>query len=492
MPERKPAARRSARAGQSPQRAPDAVLAAIADYVMRGEVRSAKAYAMARLCLLDAMACALDAQAWPECTKLLGPTVPGATLPRGARVPGTAYCLEPVKAAFDISSAIRWLEYSDTWVGVDGGHPSDNLGAILAVADHLARNARALRRPAPTMHEVLTALIQAYEIQGVLYLDMEFIALGLDSVSLVTVAASAVTTRLLGGNREQVLNALSNAWLDGVSPRLYRMGENAGWRKCWAAGDAAGRAVQHALRAVRGEMGYARALSEPRWGFSDAVMHGRPVRLLRPLGLHVVQNVLFKIPFPAHFHTQTASECALRLHPLAKDRLHEIRAIHMRAHRRTMESTYNDGPLPTAASRDPCVQYVAAVVLLQGALSPRDFEDAMAADPRIDALRAKMTVREDAGFTRDFFAADKRAHSHAMRIEFADGSSTPEVRIDYPLGHPRRRREGLPVIEAKFRRSVQAFFGPARRRRILRHCADLESLERLPVDRFMALFAAEP
>ncbi len=466
---------------------PDALLKKIADYVTDHTIRDRKAYEMARYCLLDAMACALDAQEYPECTKLLGPTVPGADFAQGARVPGTHYALEPVKAAFDIGTAIRWLEYSDTWVGVDGGHPSDNLGAILAVADYLARQSRASRRRRLTVHDVLTAMIKAYEIQGILYLDMDFISMGLDSVSLVTVASSAVATQLLGGSREQIINAVSNAWLDGVSPRLYRMGDNAGWRKSWAAGDAASRGVMHALFAVKGEMGYPKALSLPKFGVIDAILHGRPIELRRPLGSHVVRNILFKVPFPAHFHTQTAAECALRLHPLVKDRIADIKTIHMSAHLRTMQSTVNDGPLASAASRDPCVQYVAAFVLLNGSLTPRDFDDEAASDPRIDSLRSRMVVTEDQAFTAAFFDPAIRSHTHEMCIEFKDGSSLPPVRVVFPLGHPKRRREGIPCVQEKFNRSVQQMFPLSRQKRIFRSCQDLETLEKLPVDTFMAL-----
>ena len=468
--------------------AADRVLTRIADYVIRHTIGRRSAFEMACYCLLDSIACALDAQAYPECTKLLGPTVPGALMANGVPVPGTNFRLEPVKAAFDISTAIRWLEFSDTWVGVDGGHPSDNLGAILAIADYLCRNGPPQRRHRLMMSEVLVALIKAYEIQGTLYLTTDFIELGLDSVSLVSVASSAIATHMLGGSRGQIINAVSNAWLDGVSPRLYRMGANAGWRKSWAAGDAASRGVIHALFALRGEMGYHRALSEPRWGFCDAVMRGKPITIERAFGSRIVESILFKVPFPAHFHTQTASECALRLHPLVKGRIGDIKAIHMRAHQRTMQSTYNAGPLPTSASRDPCVQYVAAIVLLFGKLTPRDFEDEVAADPRIDVLCSKMTVREDEGFTRNFFDSRKRTHSHSMRIVFRDGSSTPEVQVDYPMGHAKRRPEGLPVVASKFRRSVDNAFSPQRQRRIFEACGSLQSLEQMPVDKFMDLF----
>jgi 2-methylcitrate dehydratase len=420
---------------------------------------------------------------------LLGPIVPGATLVNGARVPGTRYHLEPVKAAFDISTAIRWLEYSDTWFGTDGGHPSDTLGAVLAAADYLSR-ARSGGGKVLSVGEVLTALIKAYEIHGVLLVRNNFIDLGLDGIGVVAVAAAAVVTQMLGGSHEQIVNAVSNAWLDGGSPRLYRIGHNAGPRKAWAAGDAASRGVMHALFAMRGEPGYPAALTTPKWGVSDAVLHGNPIVLGRALGSHIVENVLFKVPFPAQFHTQTASECALRLHPLAKSRIDDIERVHLRTHAKTMESACKTGPLHNAASRDHCVQYVAAIVLLHGNLTAEDYEDHVAADPRIDVLRRKMVVAEDRQFTKDFSYPRKRSNANAMYIEFRDGSKSPEVRIDYPVGHPRRRSEALPLVEQKFQRSVEAFLPRKRHDAVLKVSGSLARLQRVPFHHFMDLFAA--
>lgn len=464
----------------------DRVLSQIAEYVTRKKIARKSAYEMARYCLLDSLACGLEAPAHPDCARLLGPVVPGATLANGARVPGTRYRLEPIKAAFDISTAIRWLEHSDTWFGTDGGHPSDCLGAVLAVADYMSRKGdRAF-----TVGDVLTALIKVYEIHGVLLLENNFIDLGLDGIVVVDVASAAVATHMLGGSAERIVNAVSNAWLDGASPRLYRIGHNAGPRKAWAAGDAASRGVMHALFALRGEPGYPAALTTPKWGVSDAVLHGNPIVLGRALDSHIVENVLFKVPFPAHFHTQTASECALRLYPLVKDCIHDIKRVHMRTHAKTLQSAYKTGPLHNAASRDHCVQYVAAIVLLHGSLTTEDYEDDAAADPRIDVLRAKMIVTEDKQFTKDFYDVRKRSNTNAMRIEFRDGSMTPEARIDYPVGHPRRRPEALPLVEAKFRRSVERFLPRKRQAAVLKACGDLARLRRFAFDDFMDLFAA--
>lgn len=468
---------------------PDRVLTDIADYATKAKIISKSAYEMARYCLLDSLACGLEAQAHPDCARLLGPVVPGATLANGARVPGTRYRLEPVKAAFDISTAIRWLEHSDTWFGTDGGHPSDTLGAVIGVADYVSR-ARSKGGSAMTVREVLAALIKAYEIHGVLLIKNNWIDLGLDGIGVVAVASAAVATQMLGGSRDQVLNAVSNAWLDGASPRLYRIGHNAGPRKAWAAGDAASRGVMHALFALRGEPGYPAALTTPKWGVSDAVLRGNPITLGRALDTHIVENVLFKVPFPAQFHTQTASECALRLHPLVKNRVEDIKRVHMRTHAKTIQSAYKTGPLHNAASRDHCVQYVAAIVLLHGDLTTEDYEDHAAADPRIDVLREKMVVTEDKQFTKDFYDARKRSNPNAICIDFRDGSKTAEVRIDYPVGHPRRRSEALPLVEQKFRRSVEAFLPRKRHDTVLEACGSLTHLQRLPFHEFMDLFAA--
>jgi len=473
----------------SQKRRTDRVLNDIAAYATKKKNIRKPAYEMARYCLLDSLACGLEAQAHPDCARLLGPVVPGATLANGARVPGTRYRLEPIKAAFDISTAIRWLEHSDTWFGTDGGHPSDTLGAVLAVADYVSR-ARSNGATALSVREVLTALIKAYEIHGVLLIKNNFIDLGLDGIAVVAVATAAIATQMLGGSHEQVVNAVSNAWLDGTSPRIYRIGHHAGPRKAWAAGDAASRGVMHALFAMRGEPGYPAALTTPKWGVSDAVLHGNPIVLGRALDSHIVENVLFKVPFPAQFHTQTASECALKLHPLVKTRIEDIERVPMRTHTKTLQSAYKTGPLHNAASRDHCVQYVAAIVLLHGNLTTEDYEDHVAADPRIDVLRDKMVVTEDKQFTKDFYDPRKRSNPNAMRIEFRDGSKTSEVRIDYPVGHPRRRSEALPLVELKFRRSVEAFLPRKRHDAVLEACGSLTRLQRLPFHHFMDLFAA--
>lgn len=472
-----------------PQNRVDGVLIEIARYATAKVITRRWAYEMARYCLLDSLACGLQGQAHPDCGRLLGPIVPGATLAGGARVPGTKHLLEPVKAAFDISTAVRWLEYSDTWFGTDGGHPSDTLGAVLGVADYISRAQAAGGRRALTVRDVLAALVKAYEIHGVLLIRNNFIDKGLDGIGVVAVAAAAVAAQMLGGSRDQVLNAVSNAWLDGASPRLYRIGHNAGPRKAWAAGDAAARGVMHALFAVRGEPGYPAALTTPKWGVSDAVLHGEPVVLGRPLGTHIVENVLFKVPFPAQFHTQTASECALLLHPLVKGRIDEIARVHMRTHAKTMQSAYKIGPLHNAASRDHCVQYVAAVVLLRGDLCSEDYEDAAAIDPRIDALRDKMVVTEEKQFTREFYDASIRSNTNAMQVEFKDGSRTPEMVIRYPIGHPRRRKEALPLVESKFRRSVESFLPRGRHAIVLKTCGSLTRMQRLTFHRFIELFS---
>lgn len=471
------------------RRTTDPVLSRIADYVHGYRVRSAAAYRMAGYSLLDSMACALESQGNSDCTRLLGPVVPGASLGNGVPVPGTPYRLDPVKAAFDISTSVRWLEHSDTWFGVDGGHPSDNMGAILAVADHVSRNGSPRRGQPLSVHDVLTAMIKAYEIHGVLYLRNNFLELGLDSTAPITVASAAVATDLLGGNRQQILNAVSNAWLDGVTPRLYRIGHNAGPRKSWAAGDSSSRGVMHALFAMRGEPGYGHALTEPKWGLNDAIMSGHDIVLSRPLGSYVIERILYKLRFPSQFHTQTPCECAMRLHPLVRDRIGEIGAIRIRTHEKTLTSAYKVGPLHNAASRDHCVQYVVAMVLLNGSLGTDDYSDSVATNPRIDRLRAIMTVTEDKSFTRAFYDPARRANPCAMQVVFRDGSCTPEIRIDFPLGHPKRRAEGLPLVREKFVTSVNARFSPARRKKIFAACDDPGKLRRLPVSAFMDLFA---
>ena len=468
--------------------APDRLLTDIADYVSSFRADEAEARRIARYCLMDTLGCGLMALGYPACTKLLGPVVPGAELPGGARVPGTRFELDPVAAAFNIGAMVRWLDFNDTWLAAEWGHPSDNLGAILAVADYLSRRRLAAGGAPLTMGDVLTAMIKAHEVQGVLALNHSFNRVGLDHVLLVRVASTAVATQLLGGNREQIVNALSNAWLDGGALRTYRHAPNTGSRKSWAAGDATSRGVRHALLALRGEMGYPSALTAKSWGFQDVLFKGRPIELERELGSYVMENVLFKISFPAEFHAQTAVEAALRLHRELAGRLEQIAAVVIETQEAGVRIIDKTGPLANPADRDHCLQYMVAVPLIFGRLTADDYEDTIAHDPRIDALRAKMTVTENKEFSRDYLDPDKRAIGNAVQVLFADGSRSERVAIDYPVGHRRRRDEGIPLLIDKFGRSLATRFDAAQCALIGAACADQARLEALSVPDFMALW----
>ena len=464
---------------------PDAVLSDIADYALADARFTDEARETARLCLMDSLGCALAALDFPACTRLLGPVVPGATLAGGARVPGTPYELDPVQAAFDIGAMIRWLDFNDTFLAAEWGHPSDNLGAILAVADYLDRRSEETGGPAVTMGDVLTRMIEAHEIQGVIALENSFNRVGLDHVLLVRVASTAVAAAMLGCSREQVVNALSNAWIDGGALRTYRHAPNTGSRKSWAAGDAASRAVRLALMALRGEMGYPSALSARGWGYYDVLFEGRPFSFTQPYGSYVMENVLFKISFPAEFHAQTAVEAALQLHEAVKDRLGDVRRIVVETQEAGVRIIHKTGPLDNPADRDHCLQYMVAIPLIHGRLTARDYEDEAAADPRVDALRQKMEVRENPRFTVDYFDPDKRAIANALQVFFRDGSSTPRVEVPYPVGHRRRRREGTPLLRDKFERHLRARLPEAACEGILRTCASREALEPTRVRDFM-------
>lgn len=482
--------------------APDSLLVEIADYALQTRLDSSEAYDTARWCLADTLACGLMALAYPACTKLLGPVVPGARLANGARVPGTAHELDPVQAAFNIGAIVRWLDFNDTWLAAEWGHPSDNLGAILATADWLSRNhatpsalgafAKPLPAPraAPTMHDVLTAMIKAHEIQGVLALENSFNRVGLDHVLLVRIASTAVTTALLGGTREQVINALSHAWLDGSALRTYRHAPNTGSRKSWAAGDATSRAVRLALTALAGEMGYPSVLTARTWGFQDVSFKGNPVRLARPLGSYVMENVLFKISFPAEFHAQTAVECAFRLHPQVRDRLADIERVEITTHESAIRIIDKSGPLHNPADRDHCLQYMTAIGLIHGRLTAEHYEDDAAADPRIDALRARMKVSEDRQYSRDYLDPEKRSIANAVQVHYRDGSRTERVEVHYPIGHRRRRAEGIPLLREKASTAFGAHFGAARAAALMELFADRSRLERMPVSDFMQLLVS--
>jgi 2-methylcitrate dehydratase len=465
---------------------PDRVLVDIADYVTGYEVTSNAAYETARYCLLDTLACGFQALKYPACTKLLGPVVPGATMPGGARVPGTSYELEPVMAAFNIGAMVRWLDFNDTWLAAEWGHPSDNLGAILAVADYLSRRNVAEGRQPLTVRDVLTAMIKAHEIQGVLALENSFNRVGLDHVLLVRIASTAVATHLFGGTREQVINAVSNAWIDGGALRTYRHAPNTGSRKSWAAGDATSRAVRHALISLRGEMGYPSALSAKTWGFWDVLFKGKPFTFPQPYGSYVMENVLFKISFPAEFHAQTAVECAMKLHPEVKDRIADVERIAIETQEPGVRIIDKTGPLANPADRDHCIQYMVAIPLLFGRLTAEDYEDRIASDPRVDALRSRMVVRENEAFTRDYYAPDKRYIGNAIEVFFRDGTSTGRVQVDYPIGHRRRRPEGMPVLVRKFEASIAAHF-PAKQCELIKATfADAKKLDAMPVNELMA------
>ena len=463
---------------------PDALLVQIAGYARDARIDSPLAYETARYCLMDTLACGLQALQYPACTRLLGPVVPGATLAGGARVPGLDYELEPIQAAFNIGAMVRWLDFNDTWLAAEWGHPSDNLGAILAVADYLARRAPQAAA-APRVRDVLTAMIKAHEIQGVLALENSFNRVGLDHVLLVRVASTAVATAMLGGSGAQVVNAVSNAWIDGGALRTYRHAPNTGSRKSWAAGDATARAVRLALIALTDEMGYPSALSAPTWGFQDVLFKGRPLVAAQPFGSYVMENVLFKISYPAEFHAQTAVECALQLHPLVRDRLAEIERVEIETQEPGVRIIDKTGPLANPADRDHCLQYMTAVPLIFGRLGAADYEDVVASDPRLDALRARMVVRENATFTAEYYERDKRYIGNAVQVFFRDGTATPRVQVDYPIGHRRRRAEGMPLLVRKFEDSVRAHYAPGQAQRIVDTFADPLTLERLRVDELM-------
>ena len=465
---------------------PDYVLVAIAEYVKNFTVASELAYDTARYCLMDALACGFRALKFPACTQLLGPVVPGAVMPGGARVPGTSYELDPVQAAFNIGAMIRWLDFNDTWLAAEWGHPSDNLGGILAVADYLSRKARMEGSNPLTVRELLAAMVKAYEIQGVIALKNSFNRVGLDHVLLVRVATTAVTTAMLGGSYAQVIDAVSNAWIDGGALRTYRHAPNTGSRKSWAAGDATSRGVRHALMALAGEMGYPSALSAPRWGFYDVLFQGQCFALPQPFGSYVMENVLFKVAFPAEFHAQTAVEAAMALHPEVCHRIDEVERIVIETQEPAVRIIDKVGPLANPADRDHCIQYMVAVPLLHGRLTAEDYEDEAAADPRIDRLRGMTQVEENAAFTRDYYALDKRAIGNAVQVAFRDGSSTRRIAVDYPIGHRRRRAEGIPLLLEKFRAAVGARFPARQAERIQSLFADSAKLDRLPVNELMA------
>lgn len=469
----------------------DKVISDIVDYVMDYPIISDLAYDTAYHCLLDTLGCGMESLEYPACKKLLGPIVPGTIVPNGTKIPGTQFQLDPVQGAFNLGTMCRWLDFNDTWLTAEWGHPSDNLGGILATADWLSRENIAKGKPPLVIRDVLTALIKAHEIQGCIALENAFNQVGLDHVILVKVASTAVVSHLLGLEREQILNAVSQAWIDGHSLRTYRHSPNTGSRKSWAAGDATSRAVRLALMAQKGEMGYPTALTAKTWGFYDVLFNGQPLCFQRPYGSYVMENVLFKISFPAEFHSQTAVEAALQLHQTLEKlgkTAQDIESIAIRTHEACIRIIDKKGPLHNPADRDHCIQYMVAIPLIFGRLTAADYEDNIAKDERIDALRAKMHCTEDAQFTRDYHDPEKRSISNGLTITLKDGQVLDEVVIEYPVGHKRRRKEGMPLLLNKFRINLARQFPEAQQIRILKASLDKPMLEKMPVNEYMDLF----
>ncbi|MFZ8987752.1 MAG: bifunctional 2-methylcitrate dehydratase/aconitate hydratase [Methylophilaceae bacterium] len=474
--------------------APDQVIADIANYVNDYQIQSSEALDTARYCLMDTLGCGLEALSYPACTKLLGPIVPGTNVPNGAKVPGTSYQLDPINAAFNIGAMIRWLDFNDTWLAAEWGHPSDNLGGILAVADWLSRTRIAEGKTPLLMKDVLIGMIKAHEIQGVIALENSFNRVGLDHVVLVKIASTAVVAKMLGASFEQIIDAVSNAWLDGQSLRTYRHAPNTGSRKSWAAGDATSRAVRLALMVMKGEMGYPSALTAKTWGFYDVLFKGKPFAINQPYASYVMENVLFKISFPAEFHAQTAVECALQLHPNhvnnidTLEKINHIDRIEITTHESAIRIIDKTGPLNNPADRDHCIQYMASVGLLKGNLTAQDYEDAVAQDPRIDALRAKMQCIENKQFTQDYLDPSKRSIANALQIFYQDGTHSEKITVEYPIGHRRRRTEGIPELIKKFSKNLNREFDPEHAEKILNLNLDYEKLAATPVHEYVDLF----
>ena len=467
----------------------DELITEISDYVSNYEIKSDLALDTARNCLIDTIGCGLLALKFPACTKMLGPIVRDTKVPYGVRVPGTDYELDPVKGAFDIGCIIRWLDYNDTWLAAEWGHPSDNLGAILSVCDFISRQQIANEDEPLKMRTVLESMIMAHEIQGVLALENSFNRVGLDHVLLVKVASTAVATKLLGGSIDQIKDAVSQAWLDGQSLRTYRHAPNAGSRKSWAAGDATSRGVRLAMITMSGEMGYPGALSAPVWGFEDVLFKGDSLSLPQPFETYVMENILFKISFPAEFHAQTAVEAAVSLHSEIKDRINEIESIEITTHESAIRIISKVGELNNPADRDHCLQYMVAIGLLKGNLVAEDYEDDVAKDPRVDELREKMVINEDKRYSKEYLEADKRSIANRIKVHFKDGTATNEVEVEYPIGHKRRRKEGIPILEKKFKDNLSITYDESKSNEIFELCMDQRKLEETSVADFQQLLS---
>jgi 2-methylcitrate dehydratase len=466
----------------------DQAIIDIVDYALNYEIKSPVAYETAWNCFMDTLGCGLEALEYEACTKLLGPVVPGLTVANGVKVPGTKHVLDPVQGAFNIGAMIRWLDFNDTWLAAEWGHPSDNLGAILATADWLTRTTNKKF----TVKDVLTAMIKAHEIQGCIALENSFNKVGLDHVVLVKVASTAVVAQMMGLTREQALAAVSLAWVDGQSLRTYRHFPNAGSRKSWAAGDATSRAVRLALIAKTGEMGYPSALTAKTWGFYDVSFKGNEFKFQRPYGSYVMENVLFKISFPAEFHSQTGVEAAMTIYhqmQAAGKTSDDIAKVTIRTHEACIRIIDKKGPLNNPADRDHCIQYMVAVPFIFGRLTARDYEEDIAADPRIDALREKIVCVEDPIYTADYHDPEKRSIANAITVEFKDGTVFDEVAVEYPIGHARRRTEGIPLLIEKYKTNLARIYDVDKQKKIIDLCLDYDKLSSTPVNEFMDLMA---
>ena len=467
----------------------DQVLQDIADYVINYKVVSKEALNTARNCLMDTIGCGLLALKYPNCTRHLGPIVPGTTVENGARVFGRSFELDPVKAAWDIGAIVRWLDFNDTWLAEEWGHPSDNLGAIMALSDYISRVNVVNHKLPLSIKDVLEYMIKAHEIQGILALENSFNKVGLDHVLLVRVASTAVATHMLGGTRDQIIAALSQAWVEGSSLRAYRHAPNAGSRKSWAAGDATSRAVRLAMMTMKGEMGIPSVLTAPEWGFYDVSFKGRGFSFSKSYGTYVMENILFKISFPAEFHAQTAVECAVLLYPEIKEKLHEIERIEVTTHESALRIIDKTGDLDNPADRDHCMQYMLAIAMIKGDLVAEFYEDSFhQQNPLIDELRNKMILSEDKRYSKDYLDDDKRSIANALQIFFKDGSHTEKVKVEYPIGHRNRRQEGIPLLERKFLNSLKGTFSDVQSNKIYSLCLDNEKIKKTPVNEFMNMF----
>lgn len=463
----------------------DQLIIDITDYVMDFEDYSEVSLETARYILIDTLGCGFLALRYPACTKLLGPIVPGTVVPNGARVPGTSYVLDPVQAAFNIGTTIRWLDYNDTWLAAEWGHPSDNLGGILAAGDYLSRVRIADGEAPLTVEVLLKAMVKAHEIQGILALNNSLNRVGIDHVLYVKIASTAVVTWMLGGTKQEIINALTNAWVDNGALRTYRHFPNAGSRKSWAAGDATSRGVRLALMALKGEMGYPSVLSTPKWGFQDTVFEGKTFSLERPLGCYVMENILMKISFPAEFHAQTAAECAVILHPEVKGRLNEIERIEITTHESAIRIIDKKGPLHNPADRDHSLQYITAIGLIFGNVEATHYEDKIARNPVIDSLRDKMEVVENKSYTADYMNPEKRSIANAVQVFFIDGSSTNQIAVEYPIGHKFRREEGIPKLKDKFKENLSTIFAEKQSGELYDLCNNADLLKETSISTFM-------